>query len=278
MIHNFPGGFTVLMAVYKGDNCQLFDKSLQSIYSNTLLPNNIVLVVDGDIPESLNAVILKYFHNGNLFVHRLKKNSGLANALNEGLKFVKTEWVVRADADDISLKYRFAKMAKYAKSHNYLDVIGADILEIEPSGEHICNRIVPSSHHSIEKFIKFRSPLNHMTVCYKKSVVDSVGGYPELYLKEDYGLWALLINKGYVFGNLNEILVHATTGNDMYKRRGGIRYIISEIKLQYFLYKNNINGALIATLIFFIRASVFLMPYFIKKYFYVKFLRKNLID
>ena len=278
MIHNFPGGFTVLMAVYKGDNHQLFDKSLQSIYLNSLAPNNIVLVVDGEIPEALNLVILKYVHHENLFVHRINKNSGLANALNEGLRFVNTEWVVRADADDISLTYRFEKMAKYAKTHNYLDVIGANILEIEPSGEHICKRIVPISHHSIEKCIKFRSPLNHMTVCYKKNIVDSVGGYPDLYLKEDYGLWVLLINKGYIFGNLNEILVHATTGNDMFKRRGGIRYIISEINLQYFLYINNINGALLAVLILFFRSSIFALPHFIRRYFYIKFLRKNLLD
>jgi hypothetical protein len=114
-----------------------------------------------------------------------------------------------------------------------------------------------------------------MTVCFKKNAVVTVGGYPNLYLKEDYGLWALLINKGYIFGNLNEILVHATTGDDMFKRRGGIRYIISEINLQYFLYKNNINGALLSIVIFFLRSSVFLLPHFIRRYFYLKFLRKS---
>jgi glycosyltransferase involved in cell wall biosynthesis len=275
MMDNFEGGFTVLMAVYKKDDALLFEKALNSVYSNTLLPNNFILVVDGEVPDGLNKVILKNISNKSFFVHRIKKNSGLANALNEGLSFVNTEWVVRADADDINLKFRFEMMANFAKTHKNLDVIGANILECEPTGKQICSRLVPELHNSIVKFMKFRSPMNHMTVCYKKNAVISAGGYPNIYLKEDYGLWALLASKGFIFGNLNKILVHATTGPEMFKRRSGLIYVLAELKLQYFLFRTGINGPLLAFTLFIVRSGVFLLPNFVRKYLYLKIFRKK---
>jgi glycosyltransferase involved in cell wall biosynthesis len=275
MMDNFEGGFTVLMSVYKGDDALLFEKALNSIFSNTLLPNNFILVVDGEVPVTLNEVILKHLYRKSFFVHRIKNNSGLANALNVGLSLVNTEWVVRADADDINLKFRFEMMANFAKTHKNLDIIGANILECDSSGEPLSSRLVPELHDSIVKYMKFRSPMNHMTVCYKKNAVISVGGYPNLHLKEDYGLWALLVRKGFIFGNLNKTLVHATTGPGMFKRRGGLKYVISELKLQYLLFRTSINGPFLAFFLFFLRSGVFLLPIFVRKYFYLKILRKK---
>ena len=55
------GNFSVTMCVYGKDNPNWFDKSLNSIVVNqTLKPSELVLVVDGPIPESIQKVIDKY--------------------------------------------------------------------------------------------------------------------------------------------------------------------------------------------------------------------------
>lgn len=53
--------FSVAMCVYGGDNPEWFDRALQSItVEQTVKPTEIVLVVDGPVPDSIRHVIDKY--------------------------------------------------------------------------------------------------------------------------------------------------------------------------------------------------------------------------
>lgn len=52
--------FSVSMCVYGGDNAAWFDTALGSVVNQTVKPQEIVLVVDGPIPDSIEAVINKY--------------------------------------------------------------------------------------------------------------------------------------------------------------------------------------------------------------------------
>ena len=75
--------FSIAMSVYKSDNPSFFDKALSSITElQTVMPDEIVLVVDGPVSEELNKVIAKYETKYDIFnVIRLEKNGGLGNAL-----------------------------------------------------------------------------------------------------------------------------------------------------------------------------------------------------
>jgi len=55
--------FSVAMCVYGGDNPEHFDKALRSIVEQSLKPDEIVLVVDGAIPDEIQLVIDKYDKN-----------------------------------------------------------------------------------------------------------------------------------------------------------------------------------------------------------------------
>lgn len=52
--------FSVAMCVYGGDNPDWFDTAFLSIVDQTMQPNEIVLVVDGPIPDKVTLVIEKY--------------------------------------------------------------------------------------------------------------------------------------------------------------------------------------------------------------------------
>ena len=84
--------------------------------------------------------------------------------------------------------------------------------------------------------------MNQVTVMFKKSDVDSVGGYIDWYCEEDYYLWLRLFLDGKLFYNIQENLVNVRVGEVMYHRRGGWKYFKSEIKLQGFMKKNKIIG------------------------------------
>jgi len=52
--------FSVAMCVYGGDKAEWFDEALYSVVRQTVPPQEIVLVVDGSIPDSIQNVIDKY--------------------------------------------------------------------------------------------------------------------------------------------------------------------------------------------------------------------------
>lgn len=52
--------FSVAMCVYGGDKAEWFDEALASVVNQTLKPQEIVLVVDGPIPDAIQDVIDKY--------------------------------------------------------------------------------------------------------------------------------------------------------------------------------------------------------------------------
>ena len=272
---NFPGGFAVLMAVYSQDSANLFTKAVESCFENSLLPDQFVLVVDGPLPKLLDQAIEDCERRYAIRLVRLPENRGLAEALNAGLKHVTTEWVLRADADDINLPERFALQAQAARSKREPDLMGGAILEVEADGSATAVRRPPSDHHAIRCFARMRNPFNHMTVAFRLSSVLNCGGYPNIRLKEDYALWALMLKNGASTLNVPEVVVHATTGRDMYSRRGGWRYARDELLLQVHLHRCGLKGRMAACLHGVGRGGVFLLPVKLRGFFYLRFLRSR---
>jgi glycosyltransferase involved in cell wall biosynthesis len=273
----FDGGFTVLMAVYFKEEPSRFMLALESIFSNTLQPNAVVLVADGPLPNSLESIIQDFQCRFNIFqVHRLYENQGLAKALNAGLALVRTEWVVRADSDDINRLDRFERQANaIAKIFPPVDILGGAIQEIYSDGTPIAIRSTPINNFDIRSFARQRNPFNHMTVAFRAELIRGVGGYPEIFLKEDYALWASLIHADACCGNLSDILVDAIVGKEMYSRRGGLKYALAEYELQKHLIKCNIKGVGRAVVDGIGRSIIFLLPKNFREYIYKNLLRKK---
>jgi len=264
--------FTVLMPTYnRQDLCDLFEYAIDSVLENSVLPEKIIVVVDGPVSQVFEEKIRRYEKAKKINVLWLKKNVGLTKALNIGLNNVTTTWVLRADGDDFNLPDRFAKQIEYMRKG--YDLIGGAIREVDRDGKELALRRVPTEQSEILSFMARRCPFNHMTVAFRTELVRKCGGYPDVYLKEDYALWALMIKNGAKVANSPEILVNETTGADMYGRRGGLKYVISEYHLQCHLIECGLKGVWAAFFHGISRALVFLMPSYLRSKIYVKFLR-----
>lgn len=236
--------FSVLMSVYSRENGDYFDAALKSILINqTIKPNEFVLVCDGPLTNELDNVILKYqtlFPNI-LKIFRLTTNEGLGKALNYGLEQCTNEIVARADSDDICCSDRFEKQIAFFESNDTVVALGSSIDEFESDPRIPRNiKYMPCGMFAIKKMNKYRNPLNHMTVMFKKSAVISVGSYIHLAYVEDYYLWERLLANGYELENLDEILVHARVGNGMISRRGNKVYIASWKELNKYKMKHKL--------------------------------------
>ena len=271
----FPGGFTVLMSVYSGDSPALFRMAIESVFANTLQPDAFLLIVDGPVSIEVDQTILFFQDRFLISVHRLPENIGLARALNSGLAKISTEWIVRADSDDYNLPHRFSAMAEaLTASGDSLDLFGSAIVEVDTDGVELAVRWTVADHEGIRRFGSKRNPFNHMTVAMRAALVRTAGGYPDIFLKEDYALWASLIKLNARTANLPDTLVRATTGRAMYGRRGGLRYAVAEVQLQLHLVRCELKGYPAAVLDGLMRATVFLLPASVRVFIYKGFLRR----
>ena len=129
------------------------------------------------------------------------------------------------DTDDIAREDRFEKQLKMFERHPKLDICGSQIDEFEESPDVIvAKRIVPVKHSEIAQYQKRRDAFNHMTVMFKKSAVLNAGNYKTCPLMEDTYLWVRMLQSGARCANIDEPLVFARIGNDMFDRRGGWQY------------------------------------------------------
>src|SRR5690606_14773674 len=215
---------SVLLSVYKNERPEFLDHALASIYDDQQLkPDQIVLVKDGVLTPELEAVLTAWQEKlGDvLTVVALLQNVGLGAALNEGLKHCKHELVARMDTDDVALPDRFAKQVEFMQANPDI-VASSAILEEWDLGlqKKQGTRNLPLEPDAVLKFAKRRSPLSHPVAIYRKKIVLEHGGYPLLRKAQDYGLWSLLLSKGYKLANLPDVLLKMRTGNEMLGRRG----------------------------------------------------------
>lgn len=228
------------MSLYSKEKVDYLIESLESILKQTLLPDEIILVIDGPITEELQKVVKKYEddYSDILKTIPLEENIGLGKALDVGLAKCSNELVARMDTDDISLPTRCEKQVEKFESDTNLAIVGTMIDEFydEPSNI-VSSRIVPTDHEEIEKFMKRRSPFNHPAVMFKKSAVIHSGGYGKLRRKQDLDLFSRMINSGYKAANLDESLVLFRSNEDNFKRRKSWSYCKSYIVAQYAIYK-----------------------------------------
>ena len=269
--------FSVLLSLYYKENPIFLRQSLDSVFSQTLPPDEVVLVEDGPLTEELYAVVREYSQDHpEMKVVSLPKNAGLGRALNEGLKHCSHELVARMDTDDIALPDRFEKQISYMTAHPECDLLGGQIDEfMEDESEIRCSRIVPCTHEKIIERLKSRSPFNHMSVVMLRSRVIAVGNYLDWHFHEDYFLWIRMAVAGYSFANLPDTLVNVRTGKGMYQRRGGWKYFKDGAALQKYMLDHNMISPLRYVFNISVRfVTHVLMPGKVKLIFYQKFLRK----
>jgi glycosyltransferase involved in cell wall biosynthesis len=234
--------------VYQGDSADFLLRAFRSSVSEqTLPPSEVVLVQDGPVSAAIVSAIAELDHTSPVPVKIviLPENRGLAEALTAGLQECSYEVVARMDADDISEPRRFEiQLDLVAKGH---ELVGSGLREFYegPDGEHQgIRRTPPVSQTEIERYARFHDPFNHPTVVYTKRAVALAGGYQPMGMMEDYWLFARMLAAGVKATNSSEALVRYRISSGAYKRRGGLRLLRSELKLQFAFLRSGFTGKL----------------------------------
>lgn len=270
--------FSVLMSVYYRETPEFFDLALEHILiEQTLKPDEFVLVCDGELTPGLEAVIEKY---QNMFPDILKvyrkENGGLGKALNFGLENCSYPLVARADSDDVCVPERFEKQVKYFEEHPEVGIISAYIDDFDTDWtkqEYI--KKIPLEHEELLQWIKFRNPLNHNVVMFRRDDILRIGSYHHLPYMEDHDLWLRAIVGGIRIANIGEVLLHMRVGNGMVRRRSTTKYISGYHTIGRYMVKHGLcNNWIYLRNMAAVTVYVF-MPGWLKTFVYQKILRKK---
>lgn len=266
------------MSVYKNDDSRHFNTALRSLVKQTVKPDEIIIVVDGPIPQEIEKVLVSFQENNkNIIIHRLKENMGHGYARNIGLELSGYEYVALMDSDDICVNNRFELQLNFFKENSDVSILGGIIEEFSKETDIDCpKRELPEKDVDLKRYMKYRCPFNQMSVMFKKEHVVSVGGYKDWFCNEDYYLWIRMALRGYKFHNLQEILLKVRTNENFYKRRGGYNYFKSEAKIQKLMLSKEIISLPVFLYNVTIRFVVqVLLPEKLRKHFFIIFTRKN---
>lgn len=235
--------FSVLMCVYSGDDPRWFSTAVDSVLNQTAKPDELVLVVDGPVPEALDTEIVRYEADPVIHVIRLPENVGHGEARRTGLGACTYDLVAVMDADDISTPDRFEKQLSAFTNDPALAVVGGIITEFVDTPENAVGcREVFLTDTEIKQDIKKRCPMNLVTVMFRKILVEQAGGFVDWYCEEDYYLWLRMAQANMKFANIPDNLVYVRVGREMYQRRGGMKYFKSEARLQNYMLKHGLIG------------------------------------
>lgn len=263
----------VLLSVYKNDRAEFLRLSIDSILNQSY--KNIILYigVDGTICEKLYKCLEQYEQEKRVNIVYFPENRGLAVVLNDLLilcKEANIEYIVRMDADDISVPNRLANQVNYLLLHPEVDVVGGRIEEINEQSERNGKSVTyPLTHQECFKFFRYRDPLAHPAVMFRKSFFDKAKGYRNEYRKnQDTMLWFDGFMNGCIFANLDETVLLFRVTDDFYKnRRNGFKRAKKMLKDRFMINKS-LHYDWSAYLFSFLMFIMTLTPPFLKKFLY----------
>ncbi|MEZ9652844.1 glycosyltransferase [Vibrio lentus] len=197
---------SVLLSLYDKEEPVFLEECLRSLVNQSRGADEIVIVYDGQINSSLDVVVGNFEKILPLKIIKLSVNSGLAVALNLGLKHCTGDLIARIDTDDVCCTSRLEAQELYFKN-NKIDILGSAAKIMNFNGHIKGFRKNPTMHHDIMKSL-WKNPFIHPSVMFRKSSIELIGGYDEkLRRRQDYELWFRAARNNLILGNLDECLI-----------------------------------------------------------------------
>ncbi len=201
---------SVILATYRRDF--FLHRALDSLMGQTYREIEIIVVDDNADADWNGRVsdILKDFPHVRYIKNEI--NSGSAKSRNIGIAAAKGEYVTFLDDDDEYLPEKVERQVAFMRE-NGLDFCVTDLMLYNEDGRLIDKRIRSYINDASEKALFREHLLHHITgtdtMMFKKSYLESIGGFDEIDVGDEFYLMAKAIKGNGKFGYLPECSVKA---------------------------------------------------------------------
>ncbi|MFC0475736.1 glycosyltransferase family 2 protein [Robertmurraya beringensis] len=177
---------SIVMSVFNGE--EYVQDAILSILNQTY--TNFELIVINDCSTDNTKTIILSNNDSRITYIENNENLGLTKSLNKGLRFSNGKYIVRMDADDISLPTRIEKQVKFMENNDDVGVLATWAYYFgEKNG--LINTI-RDDFESIGSELIFGCPIVHPSVIIRKCLIERYNLYYDESIKksQDYDLWS----------------------------------------------------------------------------------------
>jgi len=271
-ISNLPK-FSVVLNVYKNNRWESINAALMSLLDQLVRPSEILVISDGpsDVTFAWDS-IFSFAGEMNVLIRliELPVNLGLADSRNIGVDACSTEYIFNMDADDLCRPTRFQSSLPVLVDG--ADFVSSYIVEVDRfSGGFLKVRecVVGLVDRFPSNFVV--SPINHVTLGYRRTTFESIGGYSSRRFLEDLELVGRMLLYRVNLIGIADVLVEVNV-DDIEARRSGYIYFAEEVALLWRFYRSGLItfsqamlGCSVRALIRFSRIGLKISRYFSRK-------------
>lgn len=230
------------MSTYN-EKLEWIELSINSILNQTYPYFEFIVVIDNPENIELKNLLDSYaLKDSRLNILYNDVNVGLVNSLNKALEYCSGDYILRMDADDISLATRIEKQIQYLEQ-NKLDFVFSSMMYIDEVGQDL----FPTNTRELEsekvkRLLSITNISNHPTWFSKKEVYEELGGYRDVRYCEDYDFSLRALSKGFKIGKMpNYVLKYRIRSNGISQSNALEQYLISKILTKSYN-ENTINN------------------------------------
>jgi glycosyltransferase involved in cell wall biosynthesis len=177
---------SVLMPVYNGET--YLSEAIESILNQSYRNFEFIIVNDGSTDRS--EEIIKSYSDARIKYITNPHNLRLIATLNRGIEFSQGAYIVRMDADDISLPQRIEKQVGWMEAHPDYGLIGSWFEDFDGKS---APRVVKYSSDDTQIRVRhlYQTHIAHPTAVLRKSVIDkyNLRFDADFDHGEDYAFW-----------------------------------------------------------------------------------------
>jgi glycosyltransferase involved in cell wall biosynthesis len=198
---------SIVMPAYNAE--KYVARAIESVLKQTFKSFEFIIIDDGSTDKTHGITQLYAQKDSRAIVVTHKKNKGLVNSLNEGLRMARGKYIARMDADDISLPDRLLRQYQYLEKNPSVVLVGtsAAVVDDDDNAFEVKPRLL--ADHEIRIGLAFRCRFCHGSVMIRRDVIASNSEFynPNALHHEDYEYWPRLLKYG-LAANLPEVLYY----------------------------------------------------------------------
>lgn len=182
---------TILMPSYNGE--KYIYETIKSLEDQSFCDWELLIVNDPSTDNTVSIIqeYQKYDERIRLIVNEVK--AGLAEALNQGIREARGEYIARIDDDDIAMPSRLEKQVRLLEERADVSLVGS--WQRHFGKEEWVHR-PPETPEEIKAALLFKCDVCHSTIMFKKENFTKRGlYYSPNYVSEDYELWTRAIRE-----------------------------------------------------------------------------------
>jgi glycosyltransferase involved in cell wall biosynthesis len=178
---------SIAIPAYNSELC--LRETLESALDQTH-PAHEILVIDDGSTDRTEEVARSF---GDRIRYIKQQNQGIAGARNTAIKEATGDWIAFLDHDDLILPTKLEKQLAIIEANPDLVVVYSAFTYLYTNGT---TKLIPAFPSTkLWPALRYRTPILPSTSIIRRSALQEIGGFAQLYCVDDWNMWFRLIRR-----------------------------------------------------------------------------------